>query len=211
MTFIVEYISDYYCDIGGTTERYFVNDPLPDAYLEFSRKDLKEDDLTRSWVNSVGNSKRALHLQVEIICKIFGWDSLYTKKIIGFPEKINFLEKCGIISPRILAKINKNRNKIEHDYYFPSSDEAEDYADIVELFMSATDQYIERFPSSRELELMDDEHHKSLALPKFIMIEIAMGTGGINIISDDKILKHIGIQNKEYFTWLSAVINRNQL
>jgi hypothetical protein len=208
MTFIVEYISNY-CECGGGFERYFVKGPSSDNYLKFSREELNDDNLTRSWVNSVGNSKRALHLQVEMICKVFGWDSLYTKKIIGFPKRLNFLEKCGIINPRILAKINKNRNKIEHDYYFPSSDEAQDYADIVELFISATDKYIERFPSTIDFELMDDDN--SLGLPKLIEVEIAIETGGINIISDDKTLKNIDIKDKEYFMWLSAVINQYQL
>jgi hypothetical protein len=168
--------------------------------------------LTRSWVNSVGNSKRALHLQVEIICKVFGWEELYKKKIVGFPERLSFLEKCGVISPRILAKINKNRNKIEHDYYFPSNDEAEDYADIVELFISATNKFIESFPIEIGFELMDDEEYdKSLSLPKLIEVKVTIETGGIDIISDDKTLKHISIKDNDYFKWLSAVIHQYQL
>jgi hypothetical protein len=211
MTFITKYLSNY-CECGGSKERYFYDGPSPSTYLEFSRKDLQDDNLTRSWVNSVGNSKRALHLQVEIICKIFGWGELYTKKIVGFPERLKFLEKSGVISPRILAKINKNRNKIEHDYYFPSKDEAEDYADIVELFISATNKFIENFPTEISFELMEDEEYdKSLSLPKSIEIKTTIETGGIDIISAAKVLKHISINDNDYFKWLSAAMYQYQL
>ena len=44
----------------------------------------------------------------------------------------------GIIAPRILEKINRQRNKLEHDYIQPTKEDVEDALDISVLFLGYT-------------------------------------------------------------------------
>ncbi len=120
----------------------------PRLYLDFAIEDLESGEpkkTSRVFVNALSNAKRALHLQVETIAKAFGFTS--SKK--GFPnfhDYLSFCQKCGIVTPRILKKLNTVRNAVEHEYYIPSESETEDFIDVVELFLAATDKFIYQFP-----------------------------------------------------------------
>jgi hypothetical protein len=200
-----------YCESGGSYE-YFSQPqgPEPYSYLEFARNDLSDHGLTRSWVNAVSNAKRALHLQVERVCLVFGFE-VVNKKSINFPPKLEYLQKCGIISPAILSKLNRIRNSVEHDYYFPTQEEAEDYVDIVELFILATKNLLDRFPSNITFDLMEDEEYDvNLCLPKSIEVKIIIEKGGINIDLGDGI-RTIKIEDNDYFEWLSTIMHHYQL
>ena len=43
-----------------------------------------------------------------------------------------------ILHPQIIRRLNYIRNKLEHDYEAPNYTEAENYVDIIELFLVAT-------------------------------------------------------------------------
>ncbi|WDD97442.1 hypothetical protein [Thalassomonas actiniarum] len=124
----------------------------PRRYLEFAIEDLEIGHslkTSRILVNALSNAKRSLHLQVETIAKAFGFTS--NKK--GFPnfhQYLGFCQKCGIVTPRILKKLNTVRNAVEHEYYIPSESETEDFIDVVELFLAATDKFIYQFPTMME-------------------------------------------------------------
>lgn len=62
----------------------------------------------------------------------------------NFPKKIDFLNSVGIISPRILTKINRRRNLLEHEYKNPNEEEVEDALDIAILFINYTNKYLYR-------------------------------------------------------------------
>ena len=130
----------------------------PKKYFQFALDDIKsEPSLSeRVRVNAFSNLKRALHFQVEIIANAFGYQQLTDKKYSPFPPKLDFCRKCGVVSPRILSKLNQTRNLVEHSYYIPKKSEVEDYLDIVELFLAATDHFIFQFPSDLEVSVSED-------------------------------------------------------
>jgi len=67
----------------------------------------------------------------------------YSERVkLNIPVKIMLLNKTGIIVPRVLNKINKIRNMMEHDFYCPNIDEVQDFADIILLFICYTDKYL---------------------------------------------------------------------
>jgi hypothetical protein len=117
-------------------------DVSPRAYLLFAVADLQASNDERSRVNALSNAKRALHFQVELIAKAYGFTKMH--KRTSFYEKLEFCRKCGIVGPRILGKINKLRNAVEHAYHLPAQTEVEDFVDVVELFLTATDRYLTR-------------------------------------------------------------------
>lgn len=58
----------------------------------------------------------------------------------NFPKKIEVLTDLDIIAPRILTKINRQRNLLEHEYINPSKDDIEDALDVTILFFGYTDR-----------------------------------------------------------------------
>ncbi len=196
----------------------------PTKYLSFARKDIEIEKTDRTFINSISNAKRALHLQVETISKAFGFKSKKTKNNVNFHDHLEFCEKCGVLTPKILKSINKIRNAIEHDYYTPTEIEAEEFIDIVELFIAATDKYIYQFPESLDITLNDSAKDKH---PTLSVISLKPYTGEItlelrifepsdedlesvesynNYLEKNKI--SIPLSNEVYFLWVKLLINK---
>ncbi|MGO3439414.1 MAG: hypothetical protein ACTINB_11615 [Serratia liquefaciens] len=130
----------------------------PNGYLQDAIDDLNAGKERRNLNNAIRNAKSALHMKVDILCVSFS-GSEYFKKLKSFPKKMDFLESIGIVRPRIIDKINKLRNEIEHEYRDATLEEAEDVIDIVLLFIEATKYLNSRFPS-------DSDFHGALTSEK---------------------------------------------
>ena len=115
----------------------------PRTYFNFAIEDLHAIS-ERSLVNSFSNAKRCLHFQIDLLSK-----ALVVQKVKGyrstFPEKLDFCKKSGLVGTKILYKLNKIRNVMEHEYYIPQQDEVENFIDVVELFLAATGRFIKNF------------------------------------------------------------------
>lgn len=123
----------------GTIETDF--DISPDEFLNFAKHDLAAK-YNHHLVNSLSNTKRAIDSQLDSLLIGFGLSK--KAKNWHFPAKIDFLNRIGIISPRILNKINKKRNLLEHEYRNPTEEEVEDALDVAELFIIYTNKYLTR-------------------------------------------------------------------
>jgi len=119
-------------------------------FLEFAEKDL-ESEYKHQHINALSNAKRSLDCQVETLLIGFGMYKLCKKMNWNFPQKIEILNELGILSPRILSKINKTRNLMEHEFVNPNSEQVEDFIDVVSLFLAATDNYVYTFFSQKDL------------------------------------------------------------
>lgn len=98
-------------------------------FLEIAEKDLLMDDL-RGNINALTNAKRAVDCQIEAIIEV-----LSLKKEKHFPAKIERIKEVGLVAPRVLTRINKLRNLLEHEFVSPSRTVVEDYVDIANLFI----------------------------------------------------------------------------
>jgi hypothetical protein len=144
---------------------------------------------------------------VDIICDSFGWDKYKKPRNSGFPAKLEYLSKCGIISPNILLKLNRVRNTVEHEYSVPSEEELRDYIDIVELFLMATKILTDRYPASIDFDLMQDEDYDTtLELPESIIAKITMHEGGIELSGNNE-TRTISIDDSDYYPWLAAIVS----
>lgn len=141
---------------------------LPNEYLTFMEEDLKEDG-KRSLVNSLSNAKRSLDCQIDSLLYTFCLYKHASKKNINIPKKIDLLNDIGIIAPRILRKINKMRNTMEHDFYCPEKEEVENFADVILLFNSYTDKFLYNIPY--ECEIVDNENNNIWITTYFIRNE----------------------------------------
>jgi hypothetical protein len=202
-----EYISNY--SDAGCTYGYYTSSRkvYPFTYLEYARADEADGDDPRNLVNAVGNAKRAFHYQVESLCDALGWKALHGSKHANFAKYLDYLGACGVLSPNILRKLNATRNKVEHDYHIPTSDEVGDYIDVVELFLMATKDLLNRFPDQLTYELMHDEFlDEALGLPEHLIVDIEMNDGGITISYDRKKQISYSVKDSDYFSWLSSII-----
>jgi len=201
-----EELFDYYFIVERPLDCLeFESEYFPFEYLEFARKDLETGEDTRNTINAVGNAKRALHLQVETICNGYG----YKAKNKDFPPKLTFLRDIGIVAPKVLEKLNKIRNRIEHDYYCPTVDEANDFIDVVELFLYATLSFIAVFPDEGIFVLGDGtneyEMHEETGLPIHVKVRVEKNTGKFSICNhdeDDQLVLSVQMGQEKYFEWI---------
>ncbi len=115
----------------------------PKDFIQFAKNELKlEDD--ENLINSLSNIKRAIDCRSEELLYIFGYYKKSKKENWGFPKKTEFLERIGVVAPKILKKINRKRNELEHKFKKPTIEEVEDFYDIANLFLRYTDRYTKK-------------------------------------------------------------------
>ncbi len=117
-------------------------------YLRFSELDVEEGNTPRHLINAITNAKRALHLRMEDICNGFGFEKIRSPR--NFPSMVEFISSLGITAPRLLVRLNKLRNEVEHDYVLPSQQDVETFLDVASLFVAATDRWVDRQPCEAE-------------------------------------------------------------
>lgn len=106
----------------------------PEQYLEFAARDLADKE-ERGCVNSFGNSKRCIHLVVDELLWQYGL--LARNGRMNFPGKLRLLDSIGVLSVRILQRLNVQRNEMEHEYVAPSFEMAQDAVDVASLLTLA--------------------------------------------------------------------------
>jgi hypothetical protein len=123
----------------GSIETPF--DIKPEEFLAFAEVDLKIDD-NHHLINCLSNIKRAIECQIDSLLIGFGLFEKAKNQNWNFPKKIQILNEIGIVSPRILNKINKLRNLLEHEYSIPQREKVEDALDVAILFIKYTNKFL---------------------------------------------------------------------
>lgn len=124
----------------------------PQDFLRFAEEDL-ESAFPHKSVNALANIKRAVDCQFECIFQTIGLK--HNKQILGFPEKLSLIQRMGLIAPRILHKISKMRNLMEHEFDNPDITKVEDAFDVVELFIAYSTVMMTNFATSLTVALID--------------------------------------------------------
>lgn len=122
---------------GSVSEKY---ESSANDYLQYAIEDLGDGCAPRNLVNAISNTKKALHIRMEELSEGFG----IGKNKSPFPLMFKYLKNCGFVAPRILDRINKYRNKVEHEYVMPELEDVEIYIDVVQLFIESTRKWMER-------------------------------------------------------------------
>lgn len=124
---------------GGQFLKYKF-DVNPEDFLEQAEKDFEAGGAA-TLLNSITNAKRAIRCQVDKILFCFGYDAAKMK----ITKKKELLNKIGIITPRILKRVDSVRNLLEHEYTNPSLQEVEDSLDLAALFIESSNRSISPF------------------------------------------------------------------
>lgn len=189
-------------------------DPSSNDYLQFARQDLADGQQPRHRINGLSNVKRALHLRLQDLCQGFG--ALNMRKFKGFPDYIAYIRKCGVVAPGILDRLNKVRNSVEHDYEIPSLEEVETFADTTELFISATDRWIDRHPCSVDFDGQVLDASEQYALYELIFHwESSAGTLKIRPVKSRQFADTLSVtfsaaENEAmFFRWTQFILSNN--
>lgn len=205
----------------------------PEMYLQFARSDLRRP-YRRNRVNALSNAKRGMHLHVDVIADALGIKALPKKLRRFFPQKLDFLSRCGILTPAILGRMNSLRNIIEHDYIIPDFRETSDFLDVVELFLNSSLAVRSSFPHQIHFG-WKHRSRKSGNLPVSFAVQFYPGNGEIRFFQSSPqttdrrdSLKIMALSSEDanrvwmaakstkvadgqlYYDWVSLVLSRNQ-
>jgi len=108
----------------------------PRDFLKFAIDDSEGLDQKRNQVNCLGNCKRAIDAQVDRLIQRIGFLPLARKQSWKIPKKLAFISQSGVVAPRILRRLTRLRNRLEHEFAPPSRREVEDALDVAALFVS---------------------------------------------------------------------------
>ena len=129
--------------------------------MEFAEADLK-DPPSRGVVNALSNAKRCLDARVDSVLITFCLPKKARSERWNVPRKLERISDLGVITPRVLTKLNRTRNLIEHEFHKPTREQVEDFVDIVALFHEATRIYLHSVPN--DAEIMDDATEEWIGL-----------------------------------------------
>lgn len=186
----------------------------PNRYLQDAIDDLNSGKDRRNCNNAIRNAKSALHMKVDFLCRAFGGDHYFKRVLRSFPKKMDFLGSIGIVRPRIIDKINNLRNKIEHEYQDATLEEAEDFIDIVLLFIEATKFLYSRFPSDVEFRpMLFSEGYLRKIRCNFCCGELIFNftdTGSYHYGHSQTYCHTIKIGDVRYNKWVKYIIDNNE-
>lgn len=128
-------------------------DLLPFDYLDFAELEI-ENDSTNSRINCITHLKRAIECELDTFLHIFK----IPNKSNNFPQKVEFAKNAGLFSSRSIEKLNKIRNKLEHQYSIPHSIDIENYFDIAAGFVHSIEGCIYLFSNYQHMDWHEESN-----------------------------------------------------
>lgn len=161
---------------SGTYLSFPAYDLLPFDYLEFAEQELEKPGLSAK-INCLAHLKRAVECQLDTLLGVLGASNVAT----NFPKKLDFASASGAISSKSLAKLNRIRNRVEHEYAAPEISELEAYYDIASGFIHTIEGYIFILSNNWEFSWTGEESGHSSALH----VEICSEPPAVKFILED--------------------------
>lgn len=137
----------------------------PSEYLQFA-KDNFRDNSKQSCINAMGNAKRAIDCQIDMLINTLGYEykqfdarnsypevKAFIKKnydgdhYSGITERLKLLNILGLAPTLIISNIRKMRNEMEHEYKIPQYEEVKKAIEIAELFINSSNRKLSYAPT----------------------------------------------------------------
>ncbi|TYR72699.1 hypothetical protein FZC79_22000 [Rossellomorea vietnamensis] len=202
---------------SGTHAIYPTFDLHPRDFLKFAKNELenftqKKDKLIHI-INCLSHLKRALDCQLDSFFHHFGLYSIVRKNNLKFDKKMDFLKDIGVIESASLSRLNRIRNKMEHDYKIPDIQEIEVYYDLVVAFISVIESTITMFLSNYHVQIGSNNENSF----RFFDLEYKFNDGPkitFYIVYQDKKKFNLEVnvtERKEFVYFLRALIFMSKL
>lgn len=141
---------------------------LPSDYLQFAEEELelieKNPENIRLKINSILHLKRALDCQMDIFFYAYGLQNYMKQKNVGVNTKLEFFKELGLINSRVIKRFNTIRNRVEHKYQIPETNEVEVYYDLINSIISNIDKVIHSIGTTNGNARHDLEGKRSLEI-----------------------------------------------
>ncbi|ACV37634.1 hypothetical protein CAP2UW1_4400 [Candidatus Accumulibacter phosphatis] len=135
LSFLEETLEGHHLiDSTAFTLAFPTYDLMPFDYLDFAEAEL-EKNTSAARINCIAHLKRAIECELDTFLQVFGLGSVAK----NLPQKLQFASDAGLFSSRSIGKLNKARNKLEHEYAVPESLELESYFDIATGFVHSVE------------------------------------------------------------------------
>jgi hypothetical protein len=118
-------------------------------FLSFAQDDLRKST-DQALINALSNIKRAIDCRIASVLYALGIYKKSKREQWDFPKSTDFLCKLGILAPNVLKQINRERNKLEHEFTKPTMNEVLVFLDVASLFLASTNYLLK---DHYELEL----------------------------------------------------------
>src|SRR5688572_20286277 len=112
----------------------------PRDFLELAEEDL-ERGRDAALLNAITNAKRAIHCQVDYVLACLGYDP----QRLSTAAKFELFDRFGFVAPRILRRVTKLRNVLEHEYIRPPEEQVIDAVDLAALFVEGVGRHLRAF------------------------------------------------------------------
>jgi len=130
------------------------NGPQPLDYISYAKTDL-EDSGDRARINALGNAKRAVHLTIDAMLRLWALDKAFASK--DFPRKADLLAKLEVFPTRLVRSLNHRRNIMEHEYTAVTQEEASDFVEVAEMFVRLALPYTFHATTAAYVGLLNDD------------------------------------------------------
>ncbi|CAI8749380.1 hypothetical protein [Pseudomonas sp. IT-P260] len=134
--------------LGGGAFTLVELETSPVEFLTLAEEDFQRGGLS-ALVNATTNAKRAVVSQMDQLLISFG----YKSTSFEVPRKLEKLQALGLLAPRLLRKVVKMRNILEHEYKKPSLAAVEEVLDIASLYLFSSSAMFIPFDDVLEFSL----------------------------------------------------------
>lgn len=142
-------LESYDHDSGGSTALDFPDFELkPHEYLDFASKALT-GGTDADKINCVAHLKRAVECETDTFIAVLNIQK--NPNLKNFPKKMSFIQELGLMPSRSVSKLNKIRNRMEHEYSIPEIDDLSLYFDLVAGYVAAIEGAIFMLASHMEI------------------------------------------------------------
>ena len=111
----------------------------PNDFIHFANRELAVSGI-HGLINALSNAKRAIDCQIDAIHKVLG-----IKKERSFPKRADIINELGLLAPRVIKRIVRMRNYLEHEFILPEQERIEDAVDTATLFIELTNRIFRTF------------------------------------------------------------------
>lgn len=151
-------------------------------YLDFAERSLAGSDAADK-INCVAHLKRAAECQLDTFLCVMNLSP--KREARSFPRKLESIQPFGFLSMRSIARLNRIRNRLEHEYAIPNDIDVELYFDLVSAFVYALEGFVLLLHNYSEQEWCNHDSGSYLRMQYLFSqpsIEFQMGesTGGAN-------------------------------
>nr|WP_299244986.1 hypothetical protein [uncultured Halomonas sp.] len=176
-------------------------------FLQYAIEDLEDGCTSRNLINAISNTKKALHIRMNELSEGFG----IGKSNACFPEVFVCLKNCGFVAPKVLDRINKLRNKVEHQYITPALEDVEIYIDVVQLFIASTRKWMENCVVNIKIEkgVLDDSGEFYLSEIEFEWTKGEIELHFRSLKGNDRKVEIINKSDTRYFKIISMALQND--